>query len=212
MKSAFVATLTALVADQALAACTASPTTVSNFDASAFAGIWHMQASTFYANDEEGCFTLSISDPNSSNKLDAALRKIELWSWNPLKSGMSVQNWSFDYNSSGSLTTKTLGVISSDKYKVLDTDNTSYAVVYECTKDPYHILNYSNDNVHIFTRSETVTDANLTTYKTTAETKMGISGFASGFETLISSKCLSSSYIGKITEAFSNPDQFWRKW
>ena len=53
--------------------CTASPTTITNFDASAFAGNWHMHASTFYANDEFGCIKFTISEPNSNGKLDYAL-------------------------------------------------------------------------------------------------------------------------------------------
>ena len=170
MKSAFVATLTALLADQALATCTATPTQVSSFDTAAFAGIWHMQASTYYANDEYGCYTMSISTVNANDKLDMALRKIELWSWNPLKTGMSVDSYSLSYDTTGNLNYKLANLIDTSLYKILDTDNTTYAIVYECTKDLLHPLNYSNDNVHIFTRSETVTDANLTTYKTTAET------------------------------------------
>jgi len=56
------------------------------------------------------------------------------------------------------------------------------------------VLNYFNDDVHIFTRTETVLDADLTTYKTTAETKIGVSGFASKFETLDKGACKPTDY------------------
>ena len=74
-------------------------------------------------------------------------------------------------------------VINNSFYEVLDTDNTTYAIVYECTKNYPRFLNFRNDDVHILTRSETITDANLATYKATAETK--VPGSSARFETLI---------------------------
>ena len=93
---------------------------------------------------------------------------------------------------------------------MLDTDYTTYAVLYECTGDLSRPLNYSNDNVHILSRSETVTDANMTTWKGLAEAK--VAGSTARFETLKQKGCLGSSYTSRISEMFTNPDNFFRKW
>ena len=78
---------------------------------------------------------------------------------------------------------KTALVINNTHYQVLDTDYDNYAIVYQCTKNYPKFLNFRNDDVHIFTRTETVTDANMTTYKSTAESK--VTGSSDRFETLI---------------------------
>merc|ERR1712060_152501 len=180
MKS-FIAT--ALIAAFASGFCTEDPSTVSNFDAEDFAGQWFMQSSTFYANDEVGCITFTISEPNSKDKLDAGLHSVKLFGISPLNAGeIKAESYSLSYDTSGALSYKNLLVIPKSFYKVLDTDYTSYAVVYECTTNPYKFLNYRNDDVHILTRDETVTDANLDTWKAIAETK--ISGSEDRFEDL----------------------------
>ena len=77
------ATVLATVYQTAQATCSASPATISSFDTDTFAGNWHMQSSTFYNNDEIGCIKLSISTPNENDKLDAALRSVQLFGLNP---------------------------------------------------------------------------------------------------------------------------------
>ena len=89
----------------------------SDFDASSFKGNWFMQASTFYANDEFGCITFSISEPNDQNKLDAGLRMTQLWSFNPLQAGRYVaQTYSLDYTTTGLTSYKTAIVINNTFY------------------------------------------------------------------------------------------------
>ena len=202
--------------------CTATPTTISNFSAADFAGNWFMQASTFYANDEFGCITFSISEPNTVNKLDAGLRMTQLWSFNPLQSGRYVaQTYSLDYDTSGNMTYKRGFVINNTFYSVLDTDYDNYAIVYQCSRNYPKFLNFRNDDVHILTRASSVTDANWATWLAAAgETETDplslaeskVTGSEARFETLLQSSCLSPTYRSKMTEAFSDPETFFRKW
>lgn len=67
---------TAYLGEIAFGRCTQEPAKISNFNADNFAGVWNMQASTFYGKDEFGCIELSISEPNDDNRLDASLRMI----------------------------------------------------------------------------------------------------------------------------------------
>ena len=79
---------------------------------------------------------------------------------NPWQNGnVMAEEFTLSYDTSGVLKDSLLYLLSTNKYKVINTDYTTYAVVYECTRDVAHPLNFSNDNVHIFTRSETITDA-----------------------------------------------------
>ena len=154
---------------------------------------------------------LSISQPNHSNKLDSSLRYIKLTDINPWRRGdIMSEDFTLSYDTSGTLKNTLLYALSTNRYKVIATDNTTYAVVYECTKDASRPLNYSNDNVHIFSRSETVTTANLTTWKATAEA--AVTGSSAKFETLKQTGCLATSYTTRISELFSNPTNFFRKW
>merc|ERR1719266_3028682 len=185
--------------------CTATPTTISGFNAAGFAGNWFMQASTFYANDEFGCITFSISEPNTLNKLDAGLRMTQLWSFNPLQSGRYVaQTYSLDYDTSGNMSYKRAFVVNNTFYSVLDTDYENYAIVYQCSRNYPKFLNFRNDDVHILTRASSVTDANLATWLSLAESK--VAGSEARFETLLQSSCLSPTYRSKMTEAFTDPD------
>lgn len=49
-----------------------------------------MQASTLYANDEIGCVKLSISEPDADSDMYAALRAVQLFSFNPLQGGAFI--------------------------------------------------------------------------------------------------------------------------
>ena len=101
-------------------------------------------------------------------------------------------------------------MINEDWYTVLDTDYTTYAIAYECTSNDPKFLNYKNDDLHIFTRSETASASDLTSYKTKAEAKL--SGSTARFETLEQKECLPKSYTSKINEMFTDPNKFFRKW
>mmetsp|Transcript_8116 Transcript_8116/g.9711 ORF Transcript_8116/g.9711 Transcript_8116/m.9711 type:complete len:185 (-) Transcript_8116:69-623(-) len=184
---------------------------MTGFDAKQFAGMWHMQASTLYANDEFGCIKLSISEPNSKSKIYAALRSVQLFSFNPLQNGAFVaDDYTLTADSSGKLSYKSLFFINNDWYSVLDTDYTTYAIVYECSSNNPKFLNYRNDDIHIFTRSETATDADMVAYKATAEAKKV--GSAARFETLEQKSCLPKSYVSKVNEMFTDPKKFFRKY
>ena len=173
----------AILASTSFAFCTSAPTGQVSFDATRFAGTWFMQASTLYANDEFGCIKLNISEPSSS-KMYAALRSVQLFSLNPFQNGAyTAEDYTVEASTSGLLTYKNLWFINEDWYTVLDTDYDNYAIVYECTSNDPKFLNYKNDDLHIFTRSEAiVTDTDLTTYKATAESKL--TGSSARFETL----------------------------
>ena len=172
-----------------------------------------MQASTYYGNDIFGCVKANISVPDTNGKLDLAIRSVQLWGWNPLQNGqIHAESYELDHKTTGVLTYKTAFVLDTELYKILDTDYTTYAIVYQCSRNAPFVLNYFNDDVHIFTRTETVLDADLTTYKTTAETKIGVSGFASKFETLDKGACKPTDYQTKLFELFTDPDNFFRKW
>ena len=93
---------------------------------------------------------------------------------------------------------------------MLDTDYTTYAIVYQCSRNYPKFLNFRNDDVHILTRDASVTDATLDGYMDTAETKL--TGSKARFETLLQSSCLSPTYRSKMTEAFTDPATFFRKW
>ena len=128
-----------------------------------------------------------------------------------MQSGRYVaETHSLNYDSSGVMTYKTAFVINNTHYQVLDTDNTTYAIVYQCTRNYPKLLNFRNDDVHIFTRSESVTDATLDGYMDTAETK--VPGSKARFETLIQTQCVGTAYRTKMTEMFTDPDNFFRKW
>ena len=105
---------------------------------------------------------------------------------------------------------KTLFFFNNEWYVVLDTDYTSYAIVYECSTNEPKFLNYRNDDIHIFTRSETVTDANMSSYKAKSEAKL--SGSTARFETLEQKSCLPKSYFSKVNEMFTDPKKFFRKY
>ena len=77
LTSALVVLTSGLFDNQATAqTCSVTPDTVSDFSAESFAGNWHMQASTFYSNDEFGCIKFTASEPNDSGKIDAGLRMV----------------------------------------------------------------------------------------------------------------------------------------
>ena len=105
---------------------------------------------------------------------------------------------------------KNLWLINHSFYKVLDTDYNTYAIVYQCTENYPKFLNFRNDDVHIFSRSDTVKDADLSTWKITAETK--VAGTKARFEDLIIKECLPVSYSSQIGKMFTDPDYFFRKW
>ncbi len=92
----------------------------------------------------------------------------------------------------------------------METDYTTYAILHECTTNSPAILNYTNDSVHILTRSESVTANDLTTYKQKAEGH--IAGSQAKFEDIEQTACLPKSWRSKLGELVSNPDNFWRKW
>ena len=139
------------------------------------------------------------------------MRYIKLTDINPWRNGdVMAEDFTLTYDTSGVLKNSLLSVINTNRYKVINTDYTTYAVVYECTRDVSRPLNFANDNVHIFSRSETVTDANLTTWKNLAEA--AVSGSSAKFETLKQTGCLATSYTSRISELFSNPTNFFRKW
>ena len=169
-----------------------------------------MQASTLYANDEVGCIRLSISEP-SEGKSYAALRSVQLFSFNPFQNGAPIsQDYTIEATSSGLLSYKTLYFIDTEWYTVVDSDYSTYAIVYECTSNDPKFLNYKNDDMHILTRSETVTASDLTSYKSKAEAKL--SGSTARFETIEHKTCLASSYFNKINQMFTDPKTFFRKW
>ena len=96
-----------LISLQTLAFCYVNPTSGMNgdFDASKFAGNWHMQATTGYGNDEWGCIKLSISAPNSDKEMDLSLRMVQLFSFNPTQVGsFRATDATVEHNSSGELT------------------------------------------------------------------------------------------------------------
>lgn len=65
---------------------------------------------------------------------------------------------------------------------MLDTDYDNYAVVYQCTSNWPKLLNIYNDDIHIFTRSESVGGGTMRMYKRKAEDK--IAGSYDRFEDL----------------------------
>ena len=65
-----------------------------------------------------------------------------------------------NYTDKGELSYEQLWFFKNNFYQVLDTDYTTYAIVYECTSNS-KVLNYSNDDVHVFTRSETASTSLL---------------------------------------------------
>ena len=83
-------------------------------------------------------------------------------------------------------------------------------IVYQCTRNYPKFLNFRNDDVHIFTRDETVTDATLDGYKDLAEAK--VPGSKARFEDLTINTCVGTGYRSKMTEMFTDPDNFFRKW
>ena len=203
--------LAASLASVANAGCSVTPTTsVTDFDQEQFAGTWFMQSSTFYGNDEFGCVKMTISSENERQLLDASVRAVLLWSVNPTQTGKFV-SWQYSVSATdaGAMSYSRLG-FSSDWYKVIDTDYENYAIVYECTRNnPMKILNYKSDNLHIFTRSETVTDTDLETYKTAA---LAAADGITGFEDIEHVSCLPISNATKYKQLFTDPDTFFRKW
>ena len=146
-----------LAASLANASCDANPTKMTDFDATKFAGNWHMQATTRYGNDEWGCVKLSISEPDSSKEMDLSLRMVQLFSFNPMQVGaFRASDVSVEHSTNGELTEYRFW-IPYNHYTILETDYTTYAIAYECSENVPQILNYLTDDIHIFTRSETVT-------------------------------------------------------
>lgn len=93
-----------LLSETAFARCTAEPTKMSDFNAANFAGVWNMQASTFYASDEFGCAEFSVSEPNDDDRLDASLRMVQLFSLNPFQNGNIFNTaYNLDYSTTGEL-------------------------------------------------------------------------------------------------------------
>ena len=125
------------------ASCSNQATVMTDFAEDTFAGNWHMQASTFYANDIWGCIKMNISVPDAYNKLDMALRKVQMWGLNPTNSGqIHAESYQLNSTTDGVLTYKVLALLDSPKYTVLETDYTTYAIVYECSKNFPYVLNY----------------------------------------------------------------------
>ena len=141
-----------------------------------------------------------------------ALRKVQLWGFNPLQNGqIHGESYSLSYDDSGEFKHKKLIVLDQTLYNVIETDYTNYAIVYECTRNFPFILNYTEDNIHIFTRSETVTADDLTTYKNAAVALI-TSKSTGDFEDLTSGRCTPADYTAKLNELFTDPDNFFRKW
>ena len=168
-----------------------------------------MQSSTFYANDIWGCIKMNISVPDAYGKLDMALRKVQMWGLNPTNSGqIRAESYQLNSTDEGVLTYKVLALLDSEKYTILDTDYTSYLIVYECAQNFPYVLNATQDAVHIFTRSEDDT-SNLTTYKTNAET---LTGLTLSFEDIVTDGCGPVVWQSKLAELVTDPANFFRKW
>ena len=114
-----------------------------------------------------------------------------------------------DHNTSGQLTYKQWFFLTRNQYTVMETDYNTYAILHECTTNGPAFLNYRNDDVHILTRSETVTSGDLDTYKATANAAITD---LRAFEDIEQKTCLPQSWRTKFGQLFTNPDQFWRKW
>jgi len=104
--------------------------------------------------------------------MDLSLRMIQLFSFNPLQVGSyRASDVTVEHNDKGELTEYRFWIPVSH-YTIMDTDYSTYAIAYECSENLPQILNYNTDDVHIFTRSETVTTAQLDAWKTIAESKI----------------------------------------
>lgn len=121
-----------------------------------------------------------------------------------------MEQWNLNYDTSGNLKKKIAWVIPTKHYMVLDTDYTNYAIVYQCTSNAPYLLNIRNDDVHIFTRSESVTSSDLTSYKNTANDK--IAGTKNRFEDLETDDCTAKTFAEKFVMFFTDPEKMFRKW
>ena len=93
---------------------------------------------------------------------------------------------------------------------MLDTDYTNYAVLYQCTTNNWKLLNIRNDDIHILTRSESVSPSDLESYKNLANDKMA--GAKGRFEDLVTTNCLARPFTEKLVQAFTDPEYLFRKW
>ena len=93
---------------------------------------------------------------------------------------------------------------------MLETDYTNYAIVYECSSNDPRLLNYRNDDIHIFTRGETVDAAVMTGYQDKAE--QYLAGSKARLEVIEQKACLPKSWLSSIGTMFTDPEKFFRKW
>lgn len=107
---------------------------MTNFDPVAFSGIWFLNYSTIYRSDRVGCSAWTLTQPNSKQLLETSFEKNILFSWNIFDKGKSwVASENLAYTTSGVLSTSYLwNAFRIESSRVLATDYTSYAVVYNC--------------------------------------------------------------------------------
>ena len=136
-----------------------SPTLVSNFDASQYLGVWYEQARDKHAFFEDDDCTTTEYTTRTDGKVGVLNTQFNL-----KKQKFSQAKGTAKFKGArGSVTFPVKYWFDTDgDYRVLDTDYTSYSIVYSCSD----FLNIAGiEYVWILTRDETITDTTLDTLK-----------------------------------------------
>ena len=123
-----------------------------------------MYQSTKYNKEKYGCVTWTLSDKNANDKIDSRLTYMKTFDWNLIRYDTGrpyAKRYTYSYDDSGKLTNQRW--FDSFSWVIL-TDNTNYAVVYECSMYLPFVMNMRANQIHIYTKSEEpLDDATMTT-------------------------------------------------
>ena len=148
-----------------------------------------METSTLYDADAIGCIEQMLTTPTADDKLETQLSWVAMIGPNPFENGkIRVRPMKLQYDTNGALRREYLwSAFALDYQTIIETDYTTYAIVYQCSYRYGKILNFNVDDVHILSRTGTMDTSTLDSHKATAEGL--IPGLTGRWETLKQSDC-----------------------
>ena len=126
------------------------------------------------------------------------------------KGNLTVDNFDLNYELSGKLEQVIPLFWNPEFGRVLMVEYTDYMVLYDCSFSGWDVFDFTTDQLHIYTRTGTLTDAHRTTIITDITARMPSFNLVN-LEKILTKDCLELTLWSQIGKAFSDPEYFWRK-
>jgi hypothetical protein len=144
-----------------------------------------------------GCAFWELSEANSSDEIHSSFSKVKMFSWNRYEKGKSwTKQSTMKANTSGVFSeVRLFGAYTQEAARIIDTDYTTYAVVYRCKIDESweSLLDGIQDQIQIFTRSGTLDSSTNASISNTLTSLMP-NFDQSRLETIQTTNCAALSY------------------